>query len=94
MKDILIAQVKLNLRTFKNTNYRIKQALDQVEKLEKNAQDINDIINSPFYQNIVHILGPYAVYYKIDQVLKLLKELGAEAGKPKSPYYIVPQPGK
>ena len=96
MRNVLMAQIKLNLKTFEKQDWRIRLALKQVEKIEAidKEEDMSSIINSPAYQNIVHILGPLAIYYKIDQVLKLLKEMGIETSKPSSPYYIVPQPMK
>ena len=83
----------MNLESFNNKNWRIKIALKQVEKLEtiEKEEDMSSIISSPAYQNIVHILGPLAIYYKVDQVLKLLKEMGSDINKPQAPMWGTPQ---
>ena len=88
MGNILIKQARINLESFKDENKKIKLAAKILEELDKESAGLADIINNPLYQNVVNILGPYAIYYKIDQVLKLLQEL--EKGTRKSPYYARP----
>jgi len=87
---------RLLIESFKEKeDWKIEQVRKLFAELEKKSEDmgVEEIIQSPYYQNIVNILGPYAVYYKIDQVLKLLEELGKQRVTPevtKSPYYMRP----
>lgn len=37
-----------------------------------------ELINNPTFQNVVNLLTPFVVNYKVNQVLKLLKELAKE----------------
>lgn len=81
------------LNSFKKDKWKIRQARSLVSKLRKESESgaITEIVQSPYYQNIVNILGPYAIYYKVDQVLRLLKELETQQTSPeitKSPYYV------
>ena len=74
-------------------DWKISQARKLFSSMEKECDSIPEIIQSPYYQNVVNILGPYAIYYKIDQVLKLLKELQSQSRTPevtKSPFYAKP----
>ena len=84
---------KQNLESFKKTDWNIRQALKLFAAMEKECQTIPEIVQSPYYQNIVNILGPYAIYYKIDQVLKLLNELQKQHRQDeitRSPYHAKP----
>jgi len=87
MKNILIKQAKLILESFNEKDSNIKQALIELEKLDKQG-GLGDLINSPMLHNIVSILAPYATYYKVDQVLKLLKELVSESKEIRQKIYI------
>jgi len=87
MKDILIKQAVQNLENFEERNLDIDYCLKEIKAVDLNKESAaQDFAGSPNFQNIINILGPYAVYYKIDQVLKLLKEFGGEFTK-KGPYY-------
>ena len=89
MREILFKQAKQILASFDNKE--VKEVLAKLEEVEKEG-GIGDFINSPSYHNIINILGPLAVYYKVDQVLKLLKEMGNEFNNAnKKPFAIVPQ---
>ena len=93
-KNSKLEKAKQILNSFKKKeDWSIKQARRLFAELEKGSASIPEIVQSPYYQNIVNILGPYAIYYKIDQVLKLLKELEQQSRQPeiaKSPYFARP----
>jgi len=55
----------------------IKQVQEEFVSLTKKSA-ISDLIHDPKFQNIVNILTPYVVNYKVNQVLKLLKEIEKE----------------
>ena len=74
VKQDFLKQATLTLKSFEQKDTAINYCIKQLEKLEKEAS-FDDITSNPNYQNVVSILGPMAIYYKIDQVLKLLKEL-------------------
>jgi hypothetical protein len=57
-----------------------KQAKEELEVLTKNA-GVTDLINDPKFQNIVNLLTPFVVNYKVNQVLKLLTELAKDRPK-------------
>jgi len=92
INNIQVQNAKRVLDSFRASDWKIIQAKKLFKKLEKESveKSVSEIVQSPYYQNIVNILGPYAIYYKIDQVLKLLKELERQQYKPeieKSPYF-------
>ena len=55
----------------------IDQAKEQLENLSK-ISGLTDLIKDPKYQNVINLLTPFVVNYKVNQVLKLLQELGKE----------------
>lgn len=77
IKSALLIQARQNLECFEKQDWRVKFAIKKLKEIEKSA-GIADVVDSPTLQNIVNILGPMAIYWKIDQVLKLLKEHGQE----------------
>ena len=93
MRKVLLKQAILNLKSFKMQSWRVRLALKQVEKLETIEKDegLSDFVKSPSFHNIINLLGPLSSYYKINQVLNLLKEMGNEFNKPQAPLYGIPQ---
>jgi hypothetical protein len=55
-----------------------------VETIKKDLDDLHknsgivDMISDPRLSNAINLLTPFVVNYKVNQVLKLLKELGKE----------------
>ena len=97
-KNYNMKTAELLLDSFEKKDWRVLQAKRLLSCLKKESSDpdVEEIMQSPYYQNIVNILGPYAVYYKIDQVLKLLEEFKRGEKEPdrfKSPYYARPKGG-
>lgn len=91
MKKELLNNARQLLSSFNIKYKNIECALTQLDIIEKRAYD-GDITKSPEYQNMLLLLGPLATFYKVDQVLKLLKELGNNVNNVgKSPYLAVPQ---
>ena len=77
----MLKQASLLLANIDDDN--VKKAKEQIEELDKQSA-IGGLVSSPEFHNIVNLLTPFVVNYKINQVLKLLKEVAKE-GKEK--YY-------
>ncbi len=56
------------------------KARKELSRLTKTA-GLGDLIHNPKFQNVVNLLTPFIVNYKVNQVLKLLKELAKETSK-------------
>jgi hypothetical protein len=61
-----------------NIDPKITQALDELTAIRKNSS-LSDLINNPKFQNIINLLTPFVVNYKVNQVIKLLKDLESES---------------
>lgn len=91
MKTELLNNARQLLSSFNIKYKNIDCALKQLDALEKKSYS-GDITKSPEYQNMLLLLGPLATFYKVDQVLKLLKEMGTNVNNVgQSPYYKIPQ---
>jgi len=73
-----LSQAKMLLDSLDIKASEIDQAKEQLENLTKTSA-IMDLINDPKFQNVVNLLTPFVVNYKVNQVLKLLKELGKDS---------------
>jgi hypothetical protein len=72
-----LSQAKMLLDSLDIKASEIDQVKEQLESLTKSSA-LTDLINDPKFQNIVNLLTPFVVNYKVNQVLKLLQELGKE----------------
>ena len=75
--SIYLRQAKRILAQINIDAPEVKQAKDELRKLTKTA-GLGDIIHDPKFQNVVTLLTPFVVNYKVNQVLKLLKELARD----------------
>ena len=58
----------------------VAQAREELSTFNKTS-GVGDLINNPKFQNAVNLLTPFVVNYKVNQVLKLLKELEKDKNK-------------
>ena len=80
--SVYLQQAKLLLDQSELDAKEVKEAKDLLDSLtlEKTA-GIGNLIHDPKFQNIVNLLTPFLVNYKVNQVLKLLQELAKEQKK-------------
>lgn len=78
--SIYLTQAKRLLDEIDLKNPAIRQAKNELTKLTKTA-GLGDIINNPKFQNAITLLTPFVVNYKVNQVLKLLKDLARETSE-------------
>lgn len=74
------------LNNIKSNEPKIKEAQDLFNNLSKTASE--SFIHDPKFQNVINLLTPFVVNYKVNQVLKLLKEMAKEKDAPKGKYKI------
>ena len=70
--SIYLTQINRILAKVNIDDPKIKDLQQQLANVKKSSSLLND----PSFQNVINILTPYMVHYKVNQVLKLLKELG------------------
>lgn len=75
--SIFIDNAKYLLNQTQDLDPAIKHAYDELSTVSKEA-GILDLIHNPKFQNIINLLTPFVVNYKVNQVLKLLKDLERE----------------
>lgn len=75
--SVFLKQAKIILESVKIDDPRIKEAKEYFSSLKKEA-GLGDIIHDPKFQNIVNLLNPFVTNYKVNQVLRLLKELAKD----------------
>ncbi len=73
--SIYLEQAKLLLNNSGIDSPAIKEAQESLSNLIKKGS----LIDNPTLQNAINLLTPFLVNYKINQVLKLLKELAKES---------------
>ncbi len=75
--SVYLENAKRLLSQIKNPNPAIHQATDELNNISKSAS-ISDLLHDPKFQNIINLLTPFLVNYKVNQVVKLLNELQRE----------------
>ncbi len=75
--SVYLENAKRLLSQVKNPDPAIKQATDELNNIPKTAS-ISDLLHDPKFQNIINLLTPFLVNYKVNQVVKLLKDLERE----------------
>jgi hypothetical protein len=75
--SIFLDQAKTILDEIELNEPAIKEAQELLGTIIKTA-GVSDLINDPKFQNIVNLLTPFTVVYKVNQVLRLLQELAKE----------------
>ena len=75
--SILLENAKYLLEQTQDINPAIKQAYDELNNVTKEGS-ITDFISDPKFQNVINLLTPFTVNYKVNQVMKLLKDLESE----------------
>ncbi|HLX52953.1 MAG TPA: hypothetical protein VKR58_03380 [Aquella sp.] len=76
--SVYLEQAKILLAKVDLLVPEVKEAQDLLNSLTKTAA-VTDLIHDPKFQNIVTLLTPFLVNYKVNQVIKLLKELEKES---------------
>jgi hypothetical protein len=71
--QLILAQVDLN-------EPDVIKAKELLSSFEKSAS-ISDLIRDPRLSNAINLLTPFVVNYKVNQVLKLLKEMSKDSPK-------------
>ncbi len=75
--SVFLENAKYLLNQTQDINPAVKQAYDELNTVTKEG-GITDFIHNPKFQNIINLLTPFVVNYKVNQVLKLLKDLERE----------------
>ncbi len=75
--SVYLENARYLLSQVKNTDEKIKQAKNVLNSVSKQS-GLFDFVHNPKFQNIINLLTPFVVNYKVNQVLKLLKELERE----------------
>ncbi len=75
--SIFYTNAKRLLDSVSLTDPKVLEAKTLLGSIQKVGGPMS-IINNPTFQNIVTLLTPFVVNYKVNQVLKLLKELAKE----------------
>ena len=65
------------LDSIESTDPKIIEAKELFNSIQKVGSP-KDLINNTTFQNVINLLTPLVVNYKVNQVLKLLKELAKE----------------
>lgn len=76
--SVLLKQASVVMNKIDLESPEVKQAKELFAELEKTS-GVTDLIGDPRFQNVINLLTPYLVNYKVNQVLKLLKELAKES---------------
>lgn len=58
----------------------VKEARELLNSISKTA-GLSDLVHDPKFQNIINLLTPFLVNYKVNQVVRLLEELAKENNK-------------
>jgi hypothetical protein len=88
--SIFLEQAIQILNSVEDSDPKMKEAktkLTELSDINKSAA-ISDLINNPTFQNVVNLLTPFVVNYKVNQVLKLLNELSKEQSPDKYKKYL------
>ena len=75
--SIYFSNAKRLLESVNLSDPKISEAKILLGSVSKAGGSTN-LINNPTFQNVVNLLTPFVVNYKVNQVLKLLKELAKE----------------
>lgn len=75
--SIFYTNAKRILESVSLTDPKVIEAKTLLGSIQK-VGGPTDLINNVTFQNIVNLLTPFVVNYKVNQVLKLLKELAKE----------------
>lgn len=76
--SILFDNAKRLLDSVSLTDPKILEAKSLLNTVSKVGSSSN-MMSSPTFQNIITLLTPFVVNYKVNQVLKLLKELAKDS---------------
>ena len=75
--SLFLAQAKIILDEIDLNDPAIKKAKELLNSVTKIA-GMTDLINDPKFQNIINLLTPFVVNYKVNQVIRLLNEIAKE----------------
>ena len=78
--SIFLDQAKQILNSVDLPDQPIKDAKTLLNSISK-VGGITDLIHDAKFQNIINLLTPFVVNYKVNQVLRLLQELAKENQK-------------
>lgn len=78
--SVFFEQAKRILNEVTIDETAIKEARELLNSVSKTA-GLSDLVHDPKFQNIVNLLTPFVVNYKVNQVLRLLEELAKENQK-------------
>lgn len=78
--SIFLDQAKKILESVDLQDQPIKEAKTLLNSISKTA-GVTDLIHDPKFQNIINLLTPFVVNYKVNQVIRLLQELAKENQK-------------
>lgn len=84
--SVYLENAKNLLNQVQNDNPALKQAYEDLNTVTKEG-GISDLVNNPKFQNIINLLTPFVVNYKVNQVIKLLKDLEQE-GRPGRKWWL------
>lgn len=83
--SIFVSNAIKLLKSSKVRNSRTKAAQDLLESFQSGIEK-KAFINNVTLQNVINLLMPFFVNYKVNQVLKLLKEVQKESVDPSTGY--------
>lgn len=76
--SVYLENAKYLLDQVKDLGQEIQQAHEELNNISKQS-GLSDLVHDPKFQNIINLLTPFVVNYKVNQVLKLLKEIEHES---------------
>lgn len=83
--SVFISNAIRLLKESKVENSKTKAAQDLLESFQSGIEK-KAFINNVTLQNVINLLTPFLVNYKVNQVLKLLKEVQKESVDPSTGY--------
>lgn len=76
--SVYLENAKNLLNQVTNIDSTVQQAYDELASVTKSSS-LTDLVHNPKFQNIITLLTPFMVNYKVNQVIKLLKDLERES---------------
>jgi hypothetical protein len=78
--SVYLSQAQRILNEVELKDEAINEAKTLLNSMTK-VGGLGDLINDPKFQNIVNLLTPFLVNYKVNQVMRLLEEIAKENQK-------------
>jgi hypothetical protein len=81
MNKLFLKQALYLLDQIDINNTEVTQAKELLSSSVDKTAAVTDLIHDPKFQNIINLLTPFMVNYKVNQVIKLLQEMAKEQKK-------------